>query len=261
MIASPQPNPRDDFWGISDEWGKFCQLSLVESQPRWSDWHWNADSRLVRVSLDKIQQEEECCDAAVLEQKLQILQGLRQELLDFAGKSKSKFRVQELMRGVKGKDRQIAWVEEKLRVLGSDRNQSRDKDGDLVNPDTIKSPTKNDTCSKLNKSPTNFRRKNTPPSESSKFPTKGRGKNKLPASGHISPTVQRKDGKEYPRVQGERVSRDLAWDYPEQFVWLYNWCVQDGDGCWKNRSKRVPVGRIYSVRSAVSRSKCLRQRS
>ena len=126
------------------------------------------------------------------------------------------------------------------------------RSSDRINTDPIKSPTKNSTPSEPSKSPTNFRRKNTPPSGSSKSPTKRRGKNKVPASGHISPTIQRKGGKEYPRVQGERVPRDLAWDYPEQFVWLYNWCVQDEDGCWKNRSKRVPVGKIYSVRAAIA---------
>lgn len=52
---------------------------------------------------------------------------------------------------------------------------------------------------------------------------------------------------------GERVPRDLAWDYPEQFIWLYNWSIQDADGCWKNRSKCVPVGKIYSVRAAIAR--------
>jgi len=89
----------------------------------------------------------------------------------------------------------------------------------------------------------------------SKSPTKRRGKNKLPASGHISPTIQRKNGKEYPVVTGERVPCDLAWDYPEQFVWLYNWGVTDADGCWKNRSRRVPVSKIYSVRSAIAANK------
>jgi hypothetical protein len=123
--------------------------------------------------------------------------------------------------------------------------------------DESKSPTnfrRKNTPSDESKSPTNFRRKNTPPDES-KSPTKRRGKNQIPASGHISPTIQRKDGKEYPRVQGERVPRDLAWDYPEQFVWIYNWCVADEDGCWKNRSKRVPTGKIYSVRSAITTNK------
>jgi hypothetical protein len=104
------------------------------------------------------------------------------------------------------------------------------------------------------KSPTNFRRKNTP-SDESKSPTKRRGKNKLPPSGHISPTIQRKNGKEYPRIQGARVPLDLAWDYPEQFVWIYNWCVQDEDGCWKNRSKCVSMGKIYSVRAAITANK------
>jgi hypothetical protein len=132
MIASPQPNPHDGSWGISDEWGRFRQISLVESQPRWSDWHWNADSRLVRVNLDNIDEEEDCgdseallqADRAVLEQDLQTLRDIRQEYLDLALKAKSKSRESELMLGVRDKDRQIAWVEGKLRELGADCDQS-----------------------------------------------------------------------------------------------------------------------------------------
>jgi hypothetical protein len=80
-------------------------------------------------------------------------------------------------------------------------------------------------------------------------------RNKRPASGSLNPTTQTKKGKTYPVVTGERVPKDLAFDYPEQFCWLYNWAVQDSDGCWKNRSKRVPVGRVYSVRSAIKADK------
>lgn len=104
-------------WGISDEWGRFCQLSLVPPAPRWSDWHWGADSRLVRFNLDNIQEEEECGDRLVLEQDLESLKEVRQEYLDSALKAKSKSRESEMMRGVKDKDRQIAWVEGKLREL------------------------------------------------------------------------------------------------------------------------------------------------
>jgi hypothetical protein len=91
----------------------------VPSPPRWSDWHWNADSRLVRFNLDNIQEEEECGDRCYLEQDLESLKEIRALYLDSALKDKSKSRAKELMRGVRDKDRQIAWVEGKLRELGA----------------------------------------------------------------------------------------------------------------------------------------------
>lgn len=63
--------------------------------------------------------------------------------------------------------------------------------------------------------------------------------------------TQTKKGKTYPVVEGERVGKDLAYDYPNQFIWLYNWAIQDEDGCWKNRSKCVPVGKVYACRAAI----------
>jgi hypothetical protein len=118
-----------DSWGISDEWGRFCQLSLVPpapstKSPRWSDWHWGNDGRIVRYNLDDREAVEECGDRCYLEQDLESLKEIRQEYLDLALKSKSKSRAKEMMRGVRGKDRQIAWVEGKLRELGSDCDQS-----------------------------------------------------------------------------------------------------------------------------------------
>jgi hypothetical protein len=78
-------------------------------------------------------------------------------------------------------------------------------------------------------------------------------------SGHIGPVIQRKKDKsgwivEYPKMEGERVPIDLAWDYPHQFIWIYNWSVKE-DGSWKNRSKSVPRNRIWSVRSAIATNK------
>ena len=78
-------------------------------------------------------------------------------------------------------------------------------------------------------------------------------------SGHLSPTINRKKDKlgrlvEYPKVNGERVSIDLAWEYPHQFFWLYNWSVKD-HGRWKNKSKSVPRNRIWTVRNAIASNK------
>ena len=78
-------------------------------------------------------------------------------------------------------------------------------------------------------------------------------------SGHLSPVIQRKKDKsgqivEYPKVDSERVPIDLAWEYPHQFFWLYNWSVKE-NGCWKNKSKSVPRNRIWTVRSAIATNK------
>jgi hypothetical protein len=86
---------------------------------------------------------------------------------------------------------------------------------------------------------------------------KGRGENKIPASGSLVPVVQTrrdKDGRvvEYPKVEGDRVHRSAAFDYPHQFVWLYCWAIEDNDGCWQNHSKSVPRHRIWFVRSAIA---------
>jgi hypothetical protein len=112
---------------LSTTWNKSRPFSLVPSpqSSRWSDWHWSAGGRIVRVNLDNIQEEEECGDRLVLEQNREILKEVRQEYLDSALKAKSKSRAKELMRGVRDKERQIAWVERKLSELGSDSGGDR----------------------------------------------------------------------------------------------------------------------------------------
>lgn len=145
-----------DSWGISDEWGWFCQLSLVPpapstKSPRWSDWHWGQDGRIVRYDLDAREVVEECGDRRVLEENLEILKEVRQDYLDSALNAKSKSRAKELRRGVRDKERQIAWVEGKLRELRSDQSRE-DKSGDqeplltvrgeeTSNPLTVSKPT------------------------------------------------------------------------------------------------------------------------
>jgi hypothetical protein len=92
------------------------------------------------------------------------------------------------------------------------------------------------------------------------FHKKGRGKQKIPPSGSLVPVVQKKRDKqgrlvEYPKVEGERVPRELALSYPHQFVWLYCWAIEDNDGCWKKKTKSVPRNRIWTVRAAISSNK------
>jgi hypothetical protein len=172
------------------------------------------------------------------------------------------------MRGVKGKDRQIAWVEGKLRELEGQREtffHKKKEAEDFLRSDTPAAPPENE--------PENFLMENTlaapPENESENFlmentPTffhkKGRGKNKIPPSGSLVPVVQKKRDKqgqvvEYPRVEGERVSRDLAFDYPHQFVWLYCWAIEDDGGYWQKKSKSVPRHRIWTVKAAIAANK------
>jgi hypothetical protein len=103
--------------------------------------------------------------------------------------------------------------------------------------------------------PDDFLMENTP----TFFHKKGRGKQKIPPSGSLVPVVQKKRDKqgrvvEYPKVEGERVSRDLAFDYPHQFIWLYCWAVEN-DGRWQKKSKSVPRNRIGLVKGAIAEDK------
>jgi hypothetical protein len=183
-------------------------------------------------------------DRCYLEQDLESLKEIRALYLDSALKSKSKSRAKEMMRGVRDKDRQIAWVEGKLRELGSDCDQSGgDRFQETISP---------------NKKPVDFPRGNSEESSQGISPNKkGRGKNNLPVFGSLVPVVQKKRDKqgrivEYPRVEGERVPRELAFDFPRQFNWQYCYSVQDEDGCWHTKKISVSPERVWSVRSAIA---------
>ncbi|WP_139276407.1 hypothetical protein [Spirulina major] len=81
-------------------------------------------------------------------------------------------------------------------------------------------------------------------------PKRGRPQGK--ASGSLSPIVEKRNGKTYPVVPGERVPKDLAFDYPEQFNWFYQW----GEFCprrekWITKSKRVPSSRVHSIKYLI----------
>lgn len=72
------------------------------------------------------------------------------------------------------------------------------------------------------------------------------------ASGHLSPVVSRKRNRngvfvEYPRVTN-RVSKEEAFAYPEQYFWVFNYPGDSG----KNRSKSVPRDRVGEVRRAIA---------
>jgi hypothetical protein len=86
---------------------------------------------------------------------------------------------------------------------------------------------------------------------------KGRGKNQIPASGSLVPVVQKKRDKlgrvvEYPKVEGVRVPRELAFDYPRQFNWQYCYSIQDEIGCWKTKKVNVVPEKVTDVRNAIA---------
>lgn len=60
------------------------------------------------------------------------------------------------------------------------------------------------------------------------------------ASGWLVATTQNRNGKTLPIVQGARVPKELALDYPHQFFWIYQWkewC--DRRESWVTKSKRI----------------------
>ncbi|MDB9315640.1 hypothetical protein PN462_21180 [Spirulina sp. CS-785/01] len=103
----------------------------------------------------------------------------------------------------------------------------------------------------------------SPPTDTNKSLTKphgrsrGRGRpkgsrNKQAPSGSLTPIVERRQGKNYPLVAGKRVPKDLAFDYPEQFFWLYQWTVwHEGKWKWMTKSKRVKYSRVHSVKYLI----------
>ena len=81
----------------------------------------------------------------------------------------------------------------------------------------------------------------------------GRPKGKLgKASGCLTPFVENRKGKTYPVVEGQRVSKDLAWDYPKHFNWFYQWGVWcDRREKWVTKSKRVKPSKVATVRYLI----------
>lgn len=87
----------------------------------WQSTTWTSDFRAIRVC--SCGATEEISDEFTLRRLLENLERLRQELIDLAEQSRPA-RAKELMRGVKDKDRQIAWVKGKLEVVRSYSDES-----------------------------------------------------------------------------------------------------------------------------------------
>jgi hypothetical protein len=91
-------------------------LFLAQLAPSWTNWHWGPDCKIIRRSENNPERIEECNDKEHLEGALKSLFEIRQQYLEIAQKSKPS-RAKELNNGVRDKDKQTAWVEEKLEAL------------------------------------------------------------------------------------------------------------------------------------------------
>jgi hypothetical protein len=85
-------------------------------------------------------------------------------------------------------------------------------------------------------------------------------KNTIPASGSLIPFINKKKDKngqiiEYPKVIGQRVPINLAFDYPEQFFWQFCYSAIEPNGVWKTLKSSCPREKIQAVRAAISANK------
>ena len=236
-----------------------------------SNWYWTPELKIVRhvAQPDGISQVYECSDVAYLEAEKKRLEKKRHSGLEGASSaSKASFKLyfEQLLSEV---DYQLEYVNQRLSELRKPASSEtffhkKEKPENFLRENTpTVSPQKEAENFLRENTPTvppqkeaeNFLRENT----STFFHKKGRGKQKIPPSGSLVPVVQKKRNKqgrvvEYPRVEGERVPRELAMSYPHQFIWLYCWAVED-DGRWQKKSKSVPRNRIWLVKSAIASNK------
>lgn len=91
-----------------------------------------------------------------------------------------------------------------------------------------------------------------------------RGKQKIPPSGHLAPTIQRKNGILYPRLDDIPEHKRLFVLYhcpetkPDWFIWLYQWAQQNPyTGGWYTRSKRVPLSKLTQIKNAIARKETI----
>lgn len=119
-------------------------------------------------------------------------------------------------------------------VLPSQRSPS--EESSILNPSKPQAQTKNFSLTK--------KRRGRP---------KGK-KNKRSASGSLTPIVERRKGNIYPVVEGERVPKDQAYDFPEHYNWLYQWSIWDGQK-WRTKSKRVQSNQVHPVKYLIACNK------
>ncbi len=72
------------------------------------------------------------------------------------------------------------------------------------------------------------------------------------ASGCLVPFTEARRGKTYPIIQGERVSKDIALDYPHHYRWFYQWREwQENQQRWLTRSKRIKFHQVTAVHQLI----------
>ncbi|MGB7520371.1 MAG: hypothetical protein WA896_12135 [Spirulinaceae cyanobacterium] len=76
-------------------------------------------------------------------------------------------------------------------------------------------------------------------------------RNSKSASGSLVPITEKRKGKTYPVVSGDRCPKSEAFNHPSHYNWFYQWSVWDGEK-WRTKSKRVPCTRIYSIKYLIS---------
>jgi hypothetical protein len=177
-------------------------------------------------------------------------------------KTRTKYIPKRLLTKVQALEAALSPVQDVLRVLGIGKRSGESPESISPNKEVEEFFRGNsqESCQSIspNKEVEDFIRGNSQESCQSISPNKkGRGKNQISASGSLVPVVQKKRDKEgrvveYPRVEGERVPRELAFDYPHQFNWQYCYSVQDEDDCWQTKKLSVPPERVWSVRSAIA---------
>ncbi|ANV85745.1 hypothetical protein AWQ21_14520 (plasmid) [Picosynechococcus sp. PCC 7003] len=72
------------------------------------------------------------------------------------------------------------------------------------------------------------------------------------ASGCLVPFTETRRGKTYPIIQGERVPKDIALDYPHHYRWFYQWREwQEKQQRWSTRSKRIKFQQVAAIHQLI----------
>ena len=94
----------------------------MDNKPQWSHWCWG-NTGIFRHRYSDWKIEEECSNCAYLEQHLEQLQRLKQELIDRADEAKGT-RKREFERGIKSKEGQIEYVQQRLHSLTEEKKMA-----------------------------------------------------------------------------------------------------------------------------------------
>nr|WP_315862162.1 hypothetical protein [Picosynechococcus sp. NKBG15041c] len=72
------------------------------------------------------------------------------------------------------------------------------------------------------------------------------------ASGCLVPFTETRHGKTYPIIEGKRVSKSIALDYPHHYRWFYQWKEwNDPQQRWSTKSKRLHSRQVIAVHRLI----------